>query len=104
MSASILLEDNWIDTLASGLAHKAAGSAIESFEIIGVPLAAGEDVAASDVEKQLLKSEEGIKQITAACPKLEKLEMTVLKSKRIGNVTWQKEGGKWTMRRDAPAG
>ena len=100
LTASVLLEEKWLESLSKGLAHKDAGKSVESLEIIGVPVAGGEEVADEDAEKLLMKSKEGMEGLAKSCPGVERVEMSILKSRRIGNVVWEKENGVWTMHRD----
>ncbi|KAK5938592.1 hypothetical protein PMZ80_008781 [Knufia obscura] len=100
LTVSILLEEKWLETLSKELAHHDAGKALESLELTGVPGDSSTEVAAEDVEKLLMKSEEGMKSLAKACPKMERFEMTILKSRRIGSVVWEKEGEGWKMHRD----
>lgn len=104
LTVSVLLEEKWLETLSRELAHKDAGKSIESLEIIGVPVAGGDEVAAEDVEKLLMKSKEGMETLAKSCPSVERFEMSILKSRRIGNVVWEKESGAWTMHRDTRTG
>ncbi|KAK5072226.1 hypothetical protein LTR64_003992 [Lithohypha guttulata] len=98
LTVSMLLEKDWFEILLKGLSEKGAGSAIESLEIVGVPIESGD--GAEDAEKLLMKSEEKIKAFNSECSKLERLEMTVLQSRRIGKVIWTKESESWKMQRE----
>lgn len=100
LTASILLENAWLETLAKGLGESNAGGRIESLEVVGVPAEGGEELVAEDAEKILMKSETKIQELVAVCSRLERFEMTVLKSRRIGSVIWEKVGGKWKMQRN----
>jgi len=99
LTVSTLLEERWLETLSGELARKDAGKYIESLEIIGVPVTGGDEVADEDVEKLLMKSKEGMEKLAKSCPNVERFEMSILKSRRIGNVVWEKENGAWTMHR-----
>lgn len=104
LTVSTLLEEKWLETLSGELARKDAGKYIESLEIIGVPVAGGDEVVDEDVEKLLMKSKEGMETLAKSCPNVERFEMSILKSRRIGNVVWEKEKGTWTMHRDTRTG
>ena len=104
LTVSVLLEEKWLETLIREIAHQDAGSSIESLEIIGVPVVGSDELAAEDVEKLLMKTEEGIKALAKSCGRLERFEMSILKSRRIGNVVWEKKSGAWTMHRDTRIG
>lgn len=99
LTASVLLEDGWFDRLVAGLEHKGVGAALEGVEIVGVPVKGkeeGEDWQHGAIN---LVSQEDLKKLDNAAPKLAKLEMNVLKVKSGPNVAFVKdEAGKWTAR------
>lgn len=94
---SILLETEWFEKLVEGLNHNGAGSALESIEIVGVPVSSGGELNATDVEKLLISSDEKIEALGRTCQKLERFEMTILKSRAIDTVTWTRDGGRWQL-------
>lgn len=100
LTASILLEDAWLETLAKGLSDNNAGGTIESLEVVGVPAHGGEELATEDAEKLLMKSESELQVLLAACSRLERFEMTLLKSRGIGSIVWEKVAGNWNMQRN----
>ena len=99
---SVLLENGWFETFVEGLKHAGCGRALESIEVVGVPVQGGEgqDVAEEDAEKLLVKSEESVKSLASVCPKLESFGVTILRSRRIGSVVWQKQNERWDMTRN----
>lgn len=122
LTISVLLEDGWADKLAEALQeHKSNGkdiaSALEGIEVIGVPdRAAGNEDEGEEVEDENENENENdtaakathdlkvisqaeVERIAAACPKLGKFGMSILKVKSAPNVVFMKEQGQqWTRR------
>lgn len=105
LTASVLLEDGWFDKLVEGLEYKSVGAAIEGIEIVGVPVK-GKDGAGGGEEGQdwqqhgalNLVSQDDLKKLDQAAPKLVKFEMNVLKVKSGPKVAFVKDAaaGKWS--------
>lgn len=99
LTASILLEEGWFDKLVAGFEHKGVGAALEGLEIVGVPVKGKEEGEDWQHGAISLISQDDLKKLETAAPKLAKLEMNVLKVKSGPNVTFLKdEGGKWAAR------
>lgn len=95
LTVSILLEDDWVDKLAEGLAYKNVAAALEGIELIGVPDKAKE--AGEDWKSGLAVANKAeVERLAAGCPKLGKFGMSILKVKSAPNVVFLKEDGSWT--------
>ncbi|KEF58547.1 uncharacterized protein A1O9_06473 [Exophiala aquamarina CBS 119918] len=99
LTASILLEEGWFDKLVAGFEHKGVGAALEGLEIVGVPVKGKEEGEDWQHGAISLVSQDDLKKLETAAPKLAKFEMNVLKVKSGPNVAFLKdEGGKWVAR------
>jgi hypothetical protein len=102
LTASILLQNDWLTALTSLLSESPSGKTLLGLEIVGVPSAPvteGEDWA-STVSSTLLDEaqKDKIQQLGNACEKLVKVEMSILKARKAGRVAWlREEGGEWTF-------
>ncbi|KAJ9660167.1 hypothetical protein H2198_002673 [Neophaeococcomyces mojaviensis] len=101
LTVSVMLEEGWFGTLVEGLGRSGVGESLEGIEIVGVPTSKlsneNEDL---DAEKLLVQSEATVQKLAKVCGKLNRFEMSVLKSRKIGSVVWtKKEDEKWVMER-----
>jgi hypothetical protein len=108
ITLSLLLTDTWLSDLLSVFSSSPSPfSHLVSLEIIGVPAhpkTKGEDWRTG--EGLLLESHRNqIQQLGETCPKLEKVEMSILKARKAGRVVWvrgegaTKEGGEWALQK-----
>ncbi|EXJ64328.1 hypothetical protein A1O7_00664 [Cladophialophora yegresii CBS 114405] len=98
LTVSVLLEDGWVEKLASGLDQGGVAAELESLELVGVPDRAEEE---GDDWKAGLKvvTKEDVEKIARGAPKLAKAGMSILKVKTAPNVLFYKtEGEGWKER------
>ena len=96
LSVSVLMTEGWYEKLVEGLAGNNAGKSLESLEVVGVPISSKEDTTKEDVSDLMVKDQASVEKLAVVCPQLSKIEMTILKSRRIGAIVWQKKNG-WVM-------
>jgi hypothetical protein len=92
LTVSVLLGENWFDTLVKGFQNEGVGKALEGIEVVGVPVAAKEEGEDWKHGMTLVTKEE-LDKLSVACPKLARFEMSILKVKSGPNVLFVKEGG-----------
>jgi len=104
LTLSVLMEDGWLQKLAEALSL--TGKSIEGIEIIGVPSHPKEMRAAAQNGKSegtptvALLEQPDLEELSAVCPNLSRLTMTILRAKRFGGVAWTKvKEGSWEEKR-----
>jgi hypothetical protein len=104
LTLSILMEEGWLDRLAEALSL--TGKTIEGLEIIGVPSEIEEMGGAVQNRGSLghqhvaLMGQKDLEALSAVCPGLRRLSMSILRTKGYGRVAWAKvEEGSWEERR-----
>lgn len=103
LTISLLLDDNWLTSLISLLSKQATAQTLMGLEIVGVPskpTTEGEDWA-SNISAALLDEaqRDKVQELGKACPKLVKIEMSILKAKKAGSVLWMREAEEWTVKK-----
>ncbi|RVX70657.1 hypothetical protein B0A52_05309 [Exophiala mesophila] len=97
LTVSLLLEDGWLDSLVRALEHGRVAAALESLEIVGVPVEAKD--ADNDWQQSIkLLQLEDLDRLTNTSPKLCHLEQNILKVKNAQSAVYVRENGQWESR------
>jgi hypothetical protein len=94
LTVSVLLEREWVDKLVGCLKRDAVAS-LEGIEVVGVPDRAQEQDDRWKESGLAVMKVEDVEKIAAACPKLGKVGMSILKVKNAPNVNFGKVDGAW---------
>lgn len=97
LTVSLLLEDGWVDSLLNGLEHGHAAAALESLEIVGVPVEA-KDAGSNWQQSITLLQLVDLDRLATAAPKLSHLEQNILKVKNSQSAVYVKQNGHWEPR------
>lgn len=98
LTASVLLEDNWVDELIKAFEHEEVGADLEGIEVIGVPDKAVEE--GEDWKQGLsgtLVTQADVEKLNKACPRLGKFGMSILKVKSAPSVLFFYDQGVWAQ-------
>ena len=101
LTISLLLTESWISSFINLTSHPALSS-LAGLEIVGVPgkpIVEGEDWQGG---MRLLdqSQKDSVVKLGEACPRLARLEMSILKAKRAGAVLWtREETGEWASKK-----
>jgi len=96
LCVSVSLDESWWDALLQGLTGNS--QVLEGLEIVGVPSDSGKEQASTTLAEEVFEKTKDLEKLRAACPRLFKFEMSILRAKSFGRVEWNFDEslGKWS--------
>lgn len=92
---SVSMDDGWWEELLKSL--KGKSGELEGLEIVGVPSDEGKDMVSGNLAEDVFGKTKDHENLRLACPKLTKVEMSILRAASFGKVEWalDEASGTW---------
>ena len=101
LTVSVLMNEEWVQSLVQAISGSGAAKTLEGVEIIGVPAKAKEEGEDWKSGEGLIDDKSKVEELSKACTNLGRFEMSILKARKAGGVQWLRKGGReWQLNKE----